>query len=329
MIPYRAILIDPPWRWKNYNSTELVKRGEKWGRARARAPYDCMDTVDIAALPIADLCDKDTLLFCWATEPKQEEAYQVLRAWGFTPVTTVFTWVKLTRQAFRNYEKWRAAGRDLQWILDHLFHVGSGFWTRKNTEVVLLGRRKGGRQGEIRKDQRGLVITPVGAHSVKPVEVHRRIERMCGDVPRIELFARRVVPGWHAIGNGIDGLDIRESLARVVQGLPLPGVSALSARWPLSRQQETLLRALAEQDEGAGVPWRPGVDAEEWTAARRASVSRSLAGLERQGLAVRNRPGGRTLSVSLTEAGREAAGLLTAVDSGQAPVNKGGNPAPG
>ena len=38
-------------------------------------------------------------------------------------------------------------------------------------------------------------------HSKKPDEVGERIERLMGDVPRIELFARQKADGWDVWGN--------------------------------------------------------------------------------------------------------------------------------
>jgi N6-adenosine-specific RNA methylase IME4 len=38
-------------------------------------------------------------------------------------------------------------------------------------------------------------------------------------VPRIELFAREQAPGWDAIGNEIDGRDIRDALNDILAGL--------------------------------------------------------------------------------------------------------------
>ena len=42
------------------------------------------------------------------------------------------------------------------------------------------------------------------AHSKKPEEARRRIEQLMGDVPRIELFARRKSPGWAVWGNELE-----------------------------------------------------------------------------------------------------------------------------
>lgn len=49
-----------------------------------------------------------------------------------------------------------------------------------------------------------VIHAPLRAHSQKPDEIAERIERLVGDVPRIELFARTRRPGWSAWGNEVD-----------------------------------------------------------------------------------------------------------------------------
>lgn len=49
-------------------------------------------------------------------------------------------------------------------------------------------------------------------HSKKPDEVRNRIVQLCGNLPRIELFARQKADGWDALGYDIDGRDICDSL---------------------------------------------------------------------------------------------------------------------
>jgi N6-adenosine-specific RNA methylase IME4 len=44
--------------------------------------------------------------------------------------------------------------------------------------------------------------------------VRAAIEEMYPTLPRVEVFAREAAPGWAAIGNEIDGRDIREVLGR-------------------------------------------------------------------------------------------------------------------
>ena len=54
-------------------------------------------------------------------------------------------------------------------------------------------------------------------HSKKPAEIRERIVELCGELPRIELFARDKVKGWDSLGDEIDGKDIREALREVIE----------------------------------------------------------------------------------------------------------------
>jgi N6-adenosine-specific RNA methylase IME4 len=54
-------------------------------------------------------------------------------------------------------------------------------------------------------------------HSEKPSEIRERIIELCGDVPRVELFAREDVAGWKCVGNEIDGMDIRDTLKAMIE----------------------------------------------------------------------------------------------------------------
>jgi N6-adenosine-specific RNA methylase IME4 len=44
-------------------------------------------------------------------------------------------------------------------------------------------------------------------HSKKPNEFRKRIERMFGDVPKLEMFARTRAEGWDAWGNETDKFE--------------------------------------------------------------------------------------------------------------------------
>ena len=43
------------------------------------------------------------------------------------------------------------------------------------------------------------------------------IVEVSGDLPRIELFGRKVIPGWIVLGNEIDGKDINQSLKELIE----------------------------------------------------------------------------------------------------------------
>jgi N6-adenosine-specific RNA methylase IME4 len=181
-VRFGCILADPAW---TYVDKALA------GDRGAGCKYPVMTDMDIMALPVEDIAADDCVLFLWATMPKLQEALNTIDAWGFTYKTNAFTWVK-------------KAGTGT-WLL------GMGRWTRANAELCLLATR-----GKPSRMDAGVnsIIETVGRdrHSRKPSETRDRIVRLCGDVPRVELFAREPSPGWVSLGFDIDGQDLRESI---------------------------------------------------------------------------------------------------------------------
>lgn len=170
---YNIIMADPPW---SYDDTcDAGERG-------AAHKYDVMSDTDIASIPVHNLAAPDCALFMWATFPKLREAFMVMDAWGFTYKTNAFTWVKLSPN-----------GRPF-W--------GMGRWTRSNAEICLLGVR--GKPARVNAGVHSIVQTVIGEHSQKPNEVRQAIVQLMGDLPRIELFARRRYWGWDAWGNQVN-----------------------------------------------------------------------------------------------------------------------------
>lgn len=188
---YPIIYADPPWAYEDANCA---------GRGAA-TKYDTMASPAIGDLPVERLAARDAVLFLWATWPKIEDVFPLMRRWGFTYRTIAFNWVK-TRNP-------KTEGGPAQPFF------GLGRWTRGNTEPCLLGIR-----GKPKRINAGVsqllglddwqslegdhtLVSPIGRHSAKPRETRDRILRLMGDQPRIELFARERAPGWDAWGNEI------------------------------------------------------------------------------------------------------------------------------
>ena len=172
MRKYTVLYADPPWRYRN--------------KPNGRSPeshYPTMKTEDICALPVQELAAEDCALFLWVTMPMIFEAQKVLAAWGFRYKTVAFVWVKQNRK-----------GTGVLW--------GMGYWTRANAELCLLATK--GHPQRRAKNIHQVIISPVEEHSKKPEEARRRIEALLGDVPRLELFARRPSPGWDVWGNEVE-----------------------------------------------------------------------------------------------------------------------------
>ncbi len=144
--------------------------------------YPTMELEEIKDLPVKELADRDCVLFLWTTLPMIQEALQVIKAWGFEYKTTAFVWIKLARHH------------------DGIFW-GLGYWTRSNAEICMLATK--GHPRRVARNIHQVIISHVEEHSKKPAEARRRIEALTGDVPRIELFARRPASGWDVWGNEV------------------------------------------------------------------------------------------------------------------------------
>lgn len=172
---YKIIYADPPWE---YSSDPKSKRGI-WGLAHQQ--YSTMKMDDLMKLPVDTISDDDCILFLWATFPNLQQALDLIKAWGFEFKTVAFVWEKLSKT--NNTTK----------------KYGLGWYTRSNCEIVMLGRKgKFDRQSAAVQQ---IVKSTITKHSQKPDEVRKRILKLCGDIPRIELFARTRVHGWDVWGN--------------------------------------------------------------------------------------------------------------------------------
>ena len=167
MKKYQIIYADPPWQFQA-------------GGGR-KPPYPVMKIRDIYRLPVQNITDKNCILFLWATYPHLAYCLETIKWWGFEFKTVAFTWVK---------------------TLNGKYPIGTGYWTRANPEICLLGTK-----GNIKRKSasvRNLLISERQSHSEKPLEIRDRIIELVGDLPRIELFARQKVEGWDCWGNEVE-----------------------------------------------------------------------------------------------------------------------------
>lgn len=182
MFGYEIIYADPPWPFENYST-----KGESRNPKRH---YHTMAIPQIKALPVGDLAAGNCALFLWVVDSLLDQGMETLKAWGFRYTTVAFTWAKRTP-------------RDTGW------HMNTGYYTRGNPEMCLLGTM--GRLERQSAAVRQLVVEPVREHSRKPDRIPDDIVRLFGDLPRVELFARTRRPGWDAWRNQTERFPETES----------------------------------------------------------------------------------------------------------------------
>ena len=170
---YNIIYADPPW---SYKDKALA------GNRGAGCKYPTQSSEWLNSLSVENITDKDCILFLWVTMPKLNECFELIKQWGFEYKTCAFTWVKKNKKA-------------------NSWFMGMGRWTRANSEICLLAKK--GKPKRISASVHSVVDTSIERHSKKPDCVRNRIVELCGDLPRIELFARQKTPGWDVWGNEV------------------------------------------------------------------------------------------------------------------------------
>lgn len=177
MKKYNVIYADPPWSYRDKRDKHPRISGG------ALSHYPTMSVEDIKRLPVKELADENCMLFLWVTFPLLQEGLDVIKAWGFTYKTLGFSWIKTNKNNGKPF-------------------FGIGYYTKSNCEICLIGVK--GKPIKVSNSVSSVVIAPREEHSKKPDIVRDKIVELCGDVPRVELFARQYSPGWDVWGNEVD-----------------------------------------------------------------------------------------------------------------------------
>jgi N6-adenosine-specific RNA methylase IME4 len=172
---YDIAYIDPPWHYY----------GSATKDAAAGKHYPLMSLDELATIDVRRILNKRAAAFVWATCPRLQFAIKLIEAWGLHYRGVAYVWVKVNKR-----------GNIIS---------GQGItptFTKPTTELLLAATTMAtGRPFPILDlAQAQVVLHSRGAHSEKPHVFRELIERLCGDRPRIELFARTRVPNWDAWG---------------------------------------------------------------------------------------------------------------------------------
>lgn len=183
MKKYKIIYADPPWDFNNKKTG-----GSMSSAATQKYTTTCIES--LKQMDINQISDDDCLLAMWWVGAMPQEAIDLIAAWGFRLVNmNGFVWNKLT-QTNKPY-------------------FGMGFYTRAGSESVAIAVK-----GKFKPNSRSVRAVfnaesqvqfeaKVSQHSKKPSQVRDLLVELCGDVPRLEMFARCAPEGWDVFGNEV------------------------------------------------------------------------------------------------------------------------------
>ncbi len=166
---YQIIYADPPWNVSQFS--RIVRPQQK------PHPYSKMKLEDIKSLSVQDITDLDGChLFMWTTHKWLPKAFEVIKSWGFK-YHCCLTWNKTF--GFTPFS--------FMWSTEFCLYAQiRGKWLRPKTFAI-----------------KTLITEKPTKHSKKPKSMQNLIIQHCGDLPRIELFAREKTDGWDVWGDEV------------------------------------------------------------------------------------------------------------------------------
>lgn len=160
---FGTIYADPPWSYENQGT-----------RAATGNHYGTMTIAELATLPVKELAADRSHLWLWTTNAFLFDCPRLFEAWGFE-FKSSYVWVKP--------------------------QMGIGNYLRNAHEFLLLGVRGG--LTAAAKDVMSWGEFDRTEHSAKPERIRTEVVERVSPGPRLELFGRRVAPGWVVWGNQV------------------------------------------------------------------------------------------------------------------------------
>jgi len=163
---FDVIYADPPWKY-DFSKSDSRKIENK---------YPTMTLEEIKQLPVEKITKDNAVLYLWATAPKAELAYEVIKAWGFEYKTEAI-WDKQVK--------------------------GMGYWWRGQHEKLLVATKGKFSPPKPAFRENSIYSEKRSKHSKKPSHYREWINEAFPNTKKIELFAREKIEGWTVWGNEV------------------------------------------------------------------------------------------------------------------------------
>ena len=164
---FRVLYADPAWSYNDKQDTPQLGGAAKH--------YATMSVAEICKLPINDISEKNSVLFLWVTSPLLEDAFTVIKSWGFKYKTS-FVWDKVKHNM--------------------------GHYNSVRHELLLIATK-----GSCTPDNKTLYdsvqsIERNDNHSEKPIEFLNIIDDLYNYGNKLEMFCRNIKKeNWYGWGN--------------------------------------------------------------------------------------------------------------------------------
>ena len=188
--PFRTILIDPPWRFRN-RTGKIAPEHKRLRR------YSTLSIKDIQDIPVGEFADKTCHLYLWCPNALLPDALGVIAHWGFEYKTNLI-WCKIRKDS-------RPDRR------------GVGFYFRNVTEMLLFAIKGKIRTSDAARSQENFIAAQKQEHSRKPPMMREIIEK-CSYAPRLEMYAREQAPGWFCWGDESETYAMTRKVHRTYRG---------------------------------------------------------------------------------------------------------------
>ena len=174
--PFPLIYADPPWHFEVYSENGQERTPDQ--HYPTLTDGEIID-FSVDGIPVPSIAHDDAALFLWCTSSNLDRALDVIDGWGFTFKSSAV------------------------WVKDH---TGLGLVFRNQHEVLLYGTR--GNMPGPQYQPPSVFSYPRGAHSAKPPEIRREIEKMYPDFDARDtartVRARRCNRGVDAVWKRIE-----------------------------------------------------------------------------------------------------------------------------
>lgn len=163
---YRVFYADPPWQYGNVMPEYMGVQDDH---------YELLSMTKLKELSVKEAAEENAVLFLWVTSPMLEDAFGLIRAWGFEYKAS-FVWDKVKHNM--------------------------GHYNSVRHEFLLVCTR-GSCVPDVKKLYDSVVSVAREEHSAKPAIFREMIDTLYSKGARIELFARERIDGWESWGSEI------------------------------------------------------------------------------------------------------------------------------